>query len=41
MELPKDATALLEGYNQGYKYCRMYWPDADEELLENVETYDM
>lgn len=41
MELPKDCTALQEGYNRGYKYCRMYWPDADEELLENVETHEM
>lgn len=41
MKLPKDATALLEGYNQGYKYCRMYWPDMNEELLENVETHEM
>lgn len=41
MELPKDCTALQEGYNEGYKYCRMYWPDADEDLLENMETREL
>lgn len=41
MELPKDCTALQEGYNEGYKYCRMYWPDADEDILEDIETREL
>lgn len=41
MGLPEDCTAIQEGYNEGYKYCRMHWPDYEEELLENVETREM
>lgn len=41
MDVPKDCTALWEGYNEGYKYCKMYWPRDDEGLLKNVETREM